>query len=118
MPHAVGMNRAPLYLTALAIAVGNAGCHQHSSHVDKKSVAIQARFGHAKISWLIDRTLKGDEVTCGYESDVPYHPRPFIVRSGRVWQEADLPTGQFDKWQDRFCGPDWVKPLTMPQPPS
>ena len=110
------MNRVTCSLTALAIALGVAGCHQAPPQVDRNSAAIRARFGNADTSWVIKRTVKSEDVTCGYESDAGLNLQPFIVRAGRVWQKADLPTGQFDEWQDGLCGPDWVKPLPQIAP--
>jgi hypothetical protein len=108
------MNRLCGSFTVFTIAIGGVGCGQHTPQVDRNSVAIGAMFGKAKISWLVRRTVGGEEVTCGYKADVGDFPRPFIVRAGRVWQEADLPQGQFDKWQDNLCGSDWVKPAVGP----
>ena len=77
--------------------------------------AIKARFGHEVLHWIIERKIGGEEIACGY---VGLADRPFIARSGQVFMEEDLPPGQLDHWEDRLCGPDWVKPLPMPPGPS
>ena len=74
---------------------------------------------------LIRRQVKGEEIICGWAgfSPLPAHgnipPPPsfetiFIVRSGRLYLEKDLPPGDFERWQDQLCGDQWVKPLNLP----
>ena len=82
--------------------------------------AIKARFGHKVLHWVIERSVAGEEVTCGYVANlnvIGIAAGPFIAREGQVFTQQDLPQGQFDRWEDILCGPDWVKPLDLGIPP-
>jgi hypothetical protein len=82
--------------------------------------AIKARFGHKVLHWVIERKIAGEDVTCGYVvglNVIGLAPSPFVARSGQVFIEEDLPPGQLDRWEDRLCGPNWVKPLDLGIPP-
>ena len=74
---------------------------------------------------LVRRQVKGEEIICGWagfpppstHGSVPPPPSfdtTFIVRSGRLYLEKDLPPGDFEHWQDQLCGDQWIKPLNVP----
>ena len=75
---------------------------------DPNATAISARFGTVELHWIIHRTVEREQITCGYAG---LGSSPFIARSGEVYLEDDLGPGQFSLWEDRLCGPDWVKPV-------
>jgi hypothetical protein len=103
--------------TAVALTLEGCGVDSSVSGPNRNAEAIHARFGAAELTWVITRVVDGREVTCGYEQSKVARA-PFIARGGQVWQEADLAAGQFEKWEDQFCGPDWVKPLPPVPAPS
>jgi hypothetical protein len=76
---------------------------------DPNMTAIHARFGDAKLTWLTRRQVGGEAIVCGYAGP-PRTAQVFIVRGGRVYTPSDLAEGEFDRWEDQLCGPDWIKP--------
>ena len=102
-------------VTMAAIILGCCAGPPTPAKPDPNAMAIRARFGAAELHWIIHRTVGGELITCGYAGQ---SPRPFIVRSGKIFQEEDLTPGQFDRWEDRLCGPNWVKPLPGVPAPS
>ncbi|MBV8684363.1 MAG: hypothetical protein JO111_15915 [Caulobacteraceae bacterium] len=76
---------------------------------DANTVAIQKRFGNLQLSWVTHRMVGGQPIVCGYAGP-PRHAQVFIARSGSVFTPTDAAAGQFDQWEDQFCGPDWIKP--------
>ncbi len=115
-------NRAGV-LTGLCIvlAVGMSSCDATPVlHPTATERAISARFDPTKIEvvWVEDRQVGSERVACGLAKEkvtastslyVPH--TPFIIRHGKAFVASDLPPSEFDTWGDRFCGPDWVKPL-------
>jgi hypothetical protein len=77
---------------------------------DPNAVAIQKRFGKLQLSWVTHRFVGGQAVVCGYAGP-PRNAQVFIARGGSVFTPPDVASGQFDKWEDEFCGPDWIKPF-------
>lgn len=114
-----GVRQTIAVLGLLGLSLALVGCNQAPTAPasDANFAAIHARFGRAKLTWLIKRSVDGEAVTCGYESQ-QVGVAPFIARGGRVWQQGDLAPGDFSTWEDRFCGPDWVKPLPGVPAPS
>jgi hypothetical protein len=76
---------------------------------DPNMTAIHARFGDLKLTWLTRRQVGGEAIVCGYAGP-PRAAQVFIARAGRLYTPSDLPTGEFDRWEDGLCGPDWMKP--------
>lgn len=76
---------------------------------DPNAVAIQKRFGKAQLTWVTRRMVGGQAVVCGYAGP-PKNAQVFIARGGAVFTPTDVAAGQFDKWEDQFCGDDWIKP--------
>ncbi len=106
-PRAAPLARA----AALAMLCLVTGCARRA-RLDPQMSAVQARFGAAKLSWLTRRTVGGEAIVCGYAGP-PRNAQVFIVRGTRVFTPADLAQGQFDHWEDQFCGPDWIKPVSL-----
>jgi hypothetical protein len=77
---------------------------------DANTVAIQGRFGKLQLSWVTRRLVGGQPVVCGYAGP-PRNAQVFIARGGKVFTPLDLAAGEFDHWEDEFCGPDWIKPF-------
>ncbi len=111
----IGMKRFYIRVgvTAAAMTLGCCAGQPPPAKPDPNATAIHARFGAAELQWIIHRTVGGELITCGYAGQ-----HPFIARSGRVFQEENLAPGLFDRWEDRLCGPDWVKPLPAVPTPS
>ena len=79
-----------------------------------------------ELQFLVKREVGNEEIVCGYAGFSPPkgYPGPmpapdlFILRNGRLFTAKDMTADQFGRWEDRLCGPEWVKPLTTPEPPS
>jgi len=84
------------------------------------------RSAKRELQFLVKRKSSNEEVVCGYSGFSPPNgyrgPMPppdlFIVRDGRLFTAKDMSADQFGRWQDQLCGPDWLKPLPMPEPPA
>ncbi|HEY2051928.1 MAG TPA: hypothetical protein VGH03_21520 [Caulobacteraceae bacterium] len=92
----------------LAIALVLGACARPAPP-DPNAVAIQKRFGKLQLSWVTHRIVAGRPVVCGYAGP-PRNAQVFIAKDGWVFTPSDVAPGQFDHWQDEFCGPDWIKP--------
>jgi len=79
---------------------------------DPNMTAIRARFGNLQLSWVTRGVFKGQAIICGYAGP-PRMAKVFIARWGKAWTPSDLPPGEFDRWEDELCGPDWIKPFSQ-----
>lgn len=96
----------PLLVAALLLC----GCARHPPS-DPNMVAIQKRFGKLQLSWVTHRIVGRQPVVCGYAGP-PRNAQVFIARDGWVFTPSDVAAGQFDQWEDKLCGPDWIKPYS------
>jgi hypothetical protein len=102
------MKRTPWVALAIAALVACA----RPAPPDPNMTAVHARFGQAQLTWVTRRVVGGQAIVCGYAGP-PRHAQVFIARGGRLFLPADLPTGQFDHWEDELCGDNWIKPLGL-----
>jgi hypothetical protein len=113
-----GLRTTPSLLLALALT---ACARPPAIDTAKEDAAILARLNHRLgpdpargLGFRVRRTVKGERVMCGYTQSPRAPPVVLIYRSGCLFFANDLPGGAFSRWQDRFCGPDWVKPVVSP----
>ncbi|HSZ53151.1 MAG TPA: hypothetical protein VK801_16405 [Caulobacteraceae bacterium] len=106
-----GKRRVIAWAWLLLAGVVLLGACSRTAPADPNSVAIQKRFGRAQLTWLTHRVVGGQAVVCGYAGP-PRNAQVFIARGGAVFTPTDVAAGQFDKWEDELCGPDWIKPFS------
>jgi len=97
---------------------------------DRKGDAVYGPLNaDREVHWLVRQRVNGEAISCGYtafpsarasngSSMSSGFDSVFIVRNRRLYVQGDMPSTEFDRWQDQLCGADWVKPLKLPPAPS
>jgi hypothetical protein len=76
-------------------------------------IVARRRVGRERIicAYVTFRGLPGHEETSNVS------PQVVMMRNGCLFTEYDLPAPVFLRWQNRYCGPDWVSPyFAAPSP--
>ncbi|MGA0603247.1 hypothetical protein ACO2Q3_21245 [Caulobacter sp. KR2-114] len=81
----------------------------------------------SEMHFLVRSARGGEEIACGYAGPHPHtaatgppvlaHDTIFIARGHRLMLEGDVPDADFERLQNRFCGPDWIAPPHIPAVP-
>ncbi|MBQ1543896.1 hypothetical protein [Caulobacter sp. CCUG 60055] len=75
-----------------------------------------------ELHFMVRRRASNEDIICGYSGFPPakaFNGQPmssgfdtvFVVLGRRLYLREDLRGEGFERMQDRWCGPDWVKPM-------
>jgi hypothetical protein len=110
-------------LILVIASLGLAACENGSkADVSKYAQrAISARFTQPKLDiiWVEERRVGSEHVACGlagpHGSSAP--SSLFIVRNGQAFAPGDVGLDRFRAMGDRFCGSNWVNPVSLAPAP-